>query len=85
MVRVPENNSNVTICLEATMGIPEELVVEVTASAKGTPGSASEQSMLLLLPQRCPELVGVEVMVLVVNESGVKTSVKTNWASTGWY
>ncbi len=85
MVRVPENNSNVTICLRANVGIPEDLEVEVTASAKGTPGSASEQSTLLLLPQRCPELSGVEVMVLVVNKSGVKTSIKTNWASTGWY
>ncbi len=43
MVSVPEDDgSPVNVCLETNIGIKEPLEVDVTASEKGTPGSASK-------------------------------------------
>ncbi len=42
MVSVPEDNGTVNVCLETNIGIKEPLEVDVTASEKGTPGSACE-------------------------------------------
>ncbi len=40
MVRVPENNDNVTICLEANTGIADDLEVNITVSEKPTPDAS---------------------------------------------
>ncbi len=40
MVRVPEDNGTVTICLEANTGIAANLEVDITVSEKPTPDAS---------------------------------------------
>ncbi len=40
MVRVPEDDGNVTICLEANTGIATNLEVDITVSEKPTPDAS---------------------------------------------
>ncbi len=40
MVRVPEGDGNVTICLEANTGIATNLEVDITVSEKPTPDAS---------------------------------------------